>query len=585
MNEMAMDGATAESVSVAEPASLVTEVRKLAAQAGNRTAYTYVDYSADLTGWGSRRTMTWAEVDRGARAVAAALRRRVAPGERAAVLAPQGLEYVVAMLGAFYARVVAVPLFTPDLPGHGGRLRRIIDDADPACVLTTAATAGQVSRFLEEDATQQPGLVIIDLNGRADCPDELPGPDDVAYLQYTSGSTRAPEGVMITHRCVAANAAQIITGLGVRAGQATAVSWLPLFHDMGLVLTVAMPIATTGQALFMDPAAFLMRPVRWLQLVSERPDAYTAGPNFAYEYCAARIDEAAKTDLDLSGARAFLNGAEPVRPATLRGFARAFESCGLDPAALTPAYGLAEATVYVTSGRPGQPAVITAFSRRELERGAAVTVAEDDPGAITLASCGQPAGQHLAVVDPRTSAPCPSGLVGEIWVNGPNVAPGYFRQQPHDTQTFGAALRVSPDGLPRAGWLRTGDLGMIHDGELFVTGRLRDLIIVDGRNHYPQDVEMTVQDAHPAIRPDRVAAFSVDTEGGEHLVVVAEGARHGTADQVEVTRAVRTAVTVNHGIRLHDFLFVRPGAVPRTSSGKIARSACRERYLAGSFGG
>ena len=385
-------------------------------------------------------------------------------------------------------------------------------------------------------------------------------------------------------RCLAANAEQIIAGLGVPTGQATAVSWLPLFHDMGLVLTVAMPMAATAQALFMDPVAFLMRPVRWLQLVSEHRDVYTAGPNFAYEYCAARIDEAAKASLDLSGARAFLNGAEPVRPATLRGFARAFEPCGLDPAALTPAYGLAEATVYVASGRPDAPTVITAFSRRELERGVAVTVSEDDQDAVALVSCGRATGQHLAVVDPQTSAPCPPGRVGEIWVNGPNVAPGYFGRQPRDPQAFGAVLRDPPDGLPRGGWLRTGDLGLIHDGELFVTGRLKDLIIVDGRNHYPQDVEMTVQDAHPAIRRDRVAAFSVETDGGERLVIVAERTRQVAADQAEVTRAARAAVTANHGVRLHDFLFVPPGAVPRTSSGKIARSACRDRYLAGSFG-
>jgi acyl-CoA synthetase (AMP-forming)/AMP-acid ligase II len=593
-------------------ASLVSGIRKLAATAGDRPAYTFVDYSADLSGPGRKRTMTWAEADYRARAVATVLRRRVPPGERAAVLAPQGLEYVVAMLGAFYARVVAVPLFTPDLPGHADRLRRIIADADPACVLTTAAAAGQVSRFLRETTERSGGNVVtVDLTvspgdtqdpdgpaGPGGWPGELPGPDDVAYLQYTSGSTRVPAGVMITHRCLGANAAQIITGLGVEPGRATAVGWLPLFHDMGFVMTVAMPIAASGQAVFMDPAAFLMRPVRWLQLASEHTGVFTGGPNFAFEYCATKIDEAARAKLDLSGVRAFLNGAEPVRPVTLRRFIRAFEPYGLAPAALTPAYGLAEATLYVASGRPDQALRVVAFDRQALQRGEAVAVAEGDRGSIALASCGRATQQHLAVVDPRTCARCPPGQVGEIWVNGPNVAPGYFRPPPHDTdqpgedaEVFGAVLRDAPspagDDLPRGGWLRTGDLGLMHEGELFMTGRLRDLIIVDGRNHYPQDVEITTQDAHPAIRRDRVAAFAVDTDGGESLVVVAERARQVSSDEVdqgEVLLAVRAAVAANHGIRLHDFRLVQPGAVPRTSSGKLARSACRDRYLTGTFG-
>jgi len=588
-----------------EQATLVSGVRELAATVGARRAYTFVDYSADLSGPGRRRTMTWAEVDSRARAVAASMRGRVPPGERAAVLAPQGLEYVVAMLGAFYARVVAVPLFPPDLPGHADRLRRIIADADPACVLTTAAAADQVSRFLRQTTERPAGdVVTVDLADPGDpddWPGELPDPDDVAYLQYTSGSTRVPAGVMITHRCLAANAAQISTGLGIEPGQATAVGWLPLFHDMGFVMTVAMPIAVGGQAVFMDPAAFLMRPVRWLQLASEQAGVFTGGPNFAYEYCATRIDEAARAKLDLSGVRAFLNGAEPVRPLTLRRFIAAFEPCGLAPAALTPAYGLAEATLYVASGRPDQALRVVAFDRQALQKGEAVAVAEDDPGSIALASCGRTTQQHLAVVDPQTGVECLPGQVGEIWINGPNVAPGYFRPPPGDAEVFGAVLRQAPfsvgafaaagDGLPRRGWLRTGDLGLLDDGELFVTGRLRDLIIVDGRNHYPQDVEITTQDAHPAIRRDRVAAFAVegdgDGDGGERLVVVAERARQVSSDEVdqaEVLLAVRAAVAANHHIRLHDFRLVQPGAVPRTSSGKLARSACRDQYLAGTFG-
>jgi fatty acid CoA ligase FadD32 len=559
-------------------------VRELAAGSGDRAAFTFVDYAADL---GGRRTsLTWAQVHRGARAVAAGLLRRVPPGSRAAILAPQGLEYVLALLGAFYARVTAVPLFMPDLPGHEGRLTGVLTDADPACVLTTRAAAGQVRGFLAGRTAWHGELLAVSLDACADPgtppgPEVAPDPGEVAYLQYTSGSTRAPAGVKITHGCLAANAAQIAAGLGVQRGRATAVGWLPLFHDMGLLMTVIMPIAADARSVFMDPAAFLMRPSRWLRLVSEETGVYTAGPNFAYDYCAAKISESDKATLDLSGVRVFLNGAEPVRPETLRAFRDAFGRHGLAPRALTPGYGLAEATVYVASSPPDVEPCIVAFDRQALQRGAVIVSAASE--AIELASCGKPVGQHVAIVGPESGTARPPGQVGEIWVNGPNVAPGYVTGGPG---VFGAVLADPPHGMPREGWLRTGDLGVLHDGELFVTGRLRDLIIVDGRNHYPQDVEMTTQRAHTVVRRDRAAAFAIDSERGERVVIVAERARQVSPDRVdmgEVTRAVRSAVSARHGIRLHDFLLVEPGAVPRTSSGKIARSACRDKYLAGAF--
>jgi fatty acid CoA ligase FadD32 len=564
--------------------TLVQRARQLAAASPDRPAYAFVDYQASAQG--REQGLTWAQVDQRAAAVAAVLREHGLAGERAAVLAPQGLEYIVAMLGAFYARVVAVPLFTPDLPGYSDRLMRVLADAEPACVLTTAAAEAPVRSMLRGHPAAPRLVLAVDTVGTeraAGWQDEVITPADVAYLQYTSGSTRHPAGVKITHGCLAANAAQIAAGVGAQPYRITTVGWLPLFHDMGFVLTVAMPLAIAAQAVFMDPAAFLMRPARWLQLVSGRSDVFTAGPNFAYDYCAARIGEDAKAGLDLSGVRAFLNGAEPVRPATLRRFAGAFAACGLSPRALTPAYGLAEATVYVSSGSPDEAARITSFDRRALELGTAVGRPEDSANVIALASCGRPSGQHVAIVDPYTCVACPAGQAGEIWVHGPNVSPGYFRLQPGDREVFGGRLARASDGLPAGGWLRTGDMGVIHDGELFVTGRLKDLIIIDGRNHYPQDVEITTQDAHPAIRRDRVAAFATPGTDGSRLVVVAERARAGAAqaDLAEVARAVRAAVSAHHGVSLHDFQLVRPGTIPRTSSGKIARSACMDRYLAG----
>ena len=597
-----------------EAVSLVQRLQELARELPDRPGYTFVDYLA--THGGHRETLTWSEVDQRARAVAAVLRDRMLAGERVAVLAPQGLDYVVAMLGAFYARVVAVPLFTPDLPGHAERLARILDDARPACALTTSAAAPSVVALLRERSLPMPGGVVsVDegwVTSIADWRDEPVQPADLAYLQYTSGSTRAPAGVMITHGCLAANAAQIVAALQIEPQVSTAVSWLPLFHDMGFVMTVAMPIACPATAIFTDPAHFLMRPVRWLELASGRPDVFTAGPNFAYDFCASRVSDAERATLDLSGVRAFINGAEPVRPASLRRFLRAFAGCGLAPGALVPAYGLAEATVCVALGHRDRPARAIALDRTALQRGAAVARGEvildaapagppdgpgADPSAVLLTSCGVPAGQQVAIVDPQTAVACPPGRVGEIWVNGPNVSPGYYRRpsvqalpSPGEGEAFGAVLAGPPPGLPATGWLRTGDTGVIYDGELMVTGRLKDLIIIDGRNHYPQDVEATAQDAHPAIRRDRVTAFAVEPAGGtapgdgDRLVVIAECARHALAEQVDpadVAGAVRAAISTQHGITLSSFRLVLPGQIPRTSSGKLARSACRDRYLAG----
>ena len=574
--------------------SVVACAMRRAATSPNELAYTFMDYSADLAGVPT--SLTWRDLDARARGVASELRARAEPGDRAAILAPQGLGYVTAMLGALYANITAIPLFTPDLPGHRDRLERIMADADPAWVLTTEAVLPAVTSFLAGCGRRPPSLRgILPVDGIGPRPDWQPAgvsAGDVAYLQYTSGSTRDPAGVMITHGCLAANTAQIATALDIRPGSITIVGWLPLFHDMGLVMTVATPVVTGNKAVFFDPAAFLMRPERWLRLAASHQHVISAAPNFAYDYCATRIGEDVIASLDLSDVRAFMNGAEPVRPATLRRFAAVFSRCGLPEATLVPAYGLAEATVYVASAAGRTPARVMALDREELAAGRAVAVAEDAPSAVPLASCGVPSGQHLVIVSPRTGMVCPPGQVGEIWVNGPNVAPGYFRQ-PAGTdhpgepagQGFGAALPDPPDGLPADGWLRTGDLGVLDGGELFVTGRLKDLIVIDGRNHYPQDIEATAQLAHPAIRRDRVAAFAVAADEADRVVVVAERARQAQAetDPVAVASAVRRAVALRHDVRLHDFVLVLPGLVPRTSSGKISRSSSRERYLAGAF--
>ncbi|MGW0806534.1 fatty acyl-AMP ligase [Nonomuraea sp. NPDC002799] len=552
---------------------LIAQVARWARETPDAPAYTFVDH----LGGGSRRTLTWRQTDLKARALAVRLRELAGPGDRAAVLAPQGLDYVVAMLGTMYAGLVAVPLFAPGLPGHAERLAGAYADADPALVLTTTAALPGVAGFL--DTARAPRHVVT-VDGVSDLlADEWepahPAPDDLAYLQYTSGSTRAPAGVEITHGNLTANATQLWELFQARPRTSVAALWLPLFHDMGLVATVAMPIMGGNRAVFMDPVAFVMSPVRWLRLLSEFEDVFTGGPNFAYEYTAARVSAADKAGLDLSGVRVMLNGAEPVRPAAIAAFDTAFTGCGLRPEAHTPAYGLAEATVFVSAMGPGEVPVVTDFSRDALRAGRAEPYVAG--ACSTLVSCGRPHGQEVRIVG--GSGELPDGRVGEIWVRGPNVARAYWRDRGRGAEVFGAVL----DGTDGT-WLRTGDLGVRHDGHLYVTGRIKDLVIVDGRNHYPQDIEVTVQEAHPAVRRNRVAAFAVPGEETERLVVVAERSRQGAdADPAEVIGAVRAAVRRHHDLSVYDLVLSAAGTVPRTSSGKIARRACLRAYLAGAL--
>ncbi|MFF3377483.1 fatty acyl-AMP ligase [Streptomyces sp. NPDC002680] len=588
----------APSTSPAAPEHLATLPAHLAHWAHHtpgRRAFTFADHpSSGLRG--SLRTLTWHRLDIRTRAVAARLAETVAPGERVALLCPQGTDYVIGFLAALRAGIVAVPLFTPDLPGHADRLAGVLADARPAAVLTTSGAAGTVRAFL--DAHGLPlRLIVTDLvpDDQAGAP-LPPAPDTqaTAYLQYTSGSTRFPAGVEISHANVVANARQALTAYGADTRPVTMVGWLPLYHDMGLVLSVAAPLVRGLLSVLMDPVAFLRRPARWLHLLSDHPGAFTAAPNFAYDYCAAVVTDEDKAGLRLDRVAVLANGSEPVRPETADRFHAAFAGQGLPDTVHCPSYGLAEATVFVSAHRPGQPLRRYVLDREALAAGKALPVAPDDPGAVLLASCGEPVGQSVRIVDPGSAILLPAGEVGEIWVQGPNIGRGYAGREQQTRKTFHARLGRLPGH-----WLRTGDLGTILDGQLVVTGRLKGLIIVDGRNHYPQDVEATVQAAHQAIRPDRLAAFAVRagqapgdgpvagaTIAVEHAVVVAEHGRDlppQDRDPKEVAAAVRAAVSARHGLRLADVLLVPPGAVARTSSGKVSRTLTRSRYLDGFY--
>jgi acyl-CoA synthetase (AMP-forming)/AMP-acid ligase II len=610
--------------------TLTDRLRRWSVERAQQRAFTFVDYP-DLASPGRHRTLTWGQLSSRAEALAAQLSEVARPGDRAALMMPQGLDYVTGFLACLLARVVAVPLFPPDLPGHESRVAAVFEDCEPACALVTTAGEQLVRDFARGTAVAEVPLVVVGSRGerggvngdggvngngdrtRADGSSvaggagasagagvsvgPAPGLDEIAYLQYTSGSTRVPAGVMISHRNVLANAMQALAAFDAMSSPATAVGWLPLFHDMGLVLSVAAPVVGGFSSVLMDPVAFLEKPERWLKLLSLYPGVLSAAPNFAYDYCASRVGPEQAAGLRLDRVRGLVNGSEPVRAETVRRFQFAFGRAGLRPEAHCPSYGLAEATVFVaTDGPAAAPHEVTCRRDALTEgrivpversvRGETDEVGEGAKEAVTsLVACGIAVGQELRIADPSTRAVLPDDMVGEILLRGPNIGLGYWKKSEKTAETFDTVL----PGTGEQAWLRTGDLGAIHEGRLLVTGRLKDLLIADGRNHYPQDVEETLQSALTAcVRRGRIAVFTVPGEEGELIVAVAEHRREVIPDdalRADADRTGRAQVSVAHGLRLDRLLLVPPEAVVRTSSGKVSRSACRTAFLRGDYAG
>jgi len=424
--------------------------------------------------------------------------------------------------------------------------------------------------------------------------------DDVAYLQYTSGSTRTPAGVEITHRSVYINAMQMVLTGGLDVDVRT-VSWLPLYHDMGLMM-VMFTAFFGAHVTLMDPMAFLRRPYRWIKQLGIEATygrTFAAAPNFALELTAERGLPPAGEALDLSNVVCVLNGSEPVTMPAIKKFTAAFAPYGLPANAVKPSYGMAEATLSVASIAQEASASSIFLDREQLGAGRAVIVAADAPGAVEQVSCGQGIPDQWVVIVDSDGAEVPEGTVGEIWLYGDNIARGYFGREEESRQVFGNKLQSRLEGRSHAEgapdnccWLATGDLGVYVDGELYLTGRIKDLIILDGRNHYPTDIETTVSDSSPAIRTGYVAAFSVpadvpdapSSQTGEQVVVIAErAAGAGRTAPEQIAEVVRAAVSRGHHIRIADLRLVAAGTIPRTTSGKLARRACRAEYLAGKF--
>nr|VFK20028.1 MAG: amino acid adenylation domain-containing protein [Candidatus Kentron sp. LFY] len=526
--------------------------------------------------------LTYAQLDRQARAIAARLQDITTPGERVLLLYPAGLEFIAAFFGCLYAGVVAVPTYPPRRNRPDPRFQAIAADAQASAVLTTTEILSEQDSRLTEtpELRNLHWLATDDLAMETASSWQMPdiNGDTLAFLQYTSGSTGSPKGVMVSHGNVLYNAEMFRQTFG-HTENTIGVGWLPLFHDMGLIGYVFQPLYAGFSVVLMSPLAFLQRPFRWLQAISRYRATSCAGPNFAYDLCVEKTTPEQRAELDLSCWETAGNGAEPIRAETLERFAKTFAPCGFHREAFYPCYGMAETTLIVSGGLKDKPPIVYEAS---LEQDRIV-------GASRLTrkfvGCGRTAwlDQEVIITDPETFIQYPDRQVGEIWVSGKHVAPGYWNRPEETQQTFETYLADTNEGP----FLRTGDLGFMKDGELFVTGRLKDLIIIHGQNHYPQDIELTVEKSHPALVAGGGAAFSIDREGEERLVIFQEIQRTylRKLDTEQVFGAIRQAILDQHEVAVHAIALLKPGRLPRTSSGKVQRHACRERFLAGKLNG
>jgi len=553
-------------------------------------AFTFTDYVRDSAG--VRESLTWSQLSRRTMNVARELSLHGSVGDRAVILAPQGLDYILAFLGSMQAGLVAVPLPLPHRGSGHDRVGAVVADTKPSVVLTTSAVAGDIGDYVAQSRVDTaPKIVEIDsLNLDAEGGPSFSTADfpSTAYLQYSSGSTRLPTGVMISHRNLQVNFEQLMRSLFAGANvksstDLTFVSWLPFYHDMGLVLGVCAPILGGFPAELMSPVAFLERPARWIRALAENSHAFSGAPNFAFDLAARKTSDSDLAGLDLGGVRGIVNGAERVNPATLERFADRFAHFNFRDHMLRPSYGLAEATVFVATGTWSDSSEAVHFDVDELSAGRAQRCPAGAGSALVRYEL--PQSPVVRIVDADTNRECTPDVVGEIWVHGDNVASGYWNGPPDEQRCFGATLADPWPATPDGPWLRTGDLGFISEGELFVVGRIKDLLIIRGRNHHPEDIEATVQE----ITCGRVAAISVPVNSTENLVTVIELKKRTELNEdamrwlTEVKSDVISAISNAHGLNVGDLVLVPPGSIPTTTSGKIQRAACVEQYRQDQF--
>lgn len=557
------------------PENLIDLLLYRAAHSGEKTAYSFLENGEAVS-----ETINYADFCERVLALAATLQQRCSPRDRVLILYPPCIEYMVGFFACLCADLIAVPLFPPRGTKHNLRLEAIARDCRPGAALFSSERLAHKHAAISE----QPDLAAvqficsdtIDRAGARQWSRPRIDSETIAFLQYTSGSTGLPKGVMVSHGNLMHNE-RMLQASYETDGDSTLVSWLPIYHDMGLIAKMLASVWLGSHCVFMTPAAFLQRPMRWLQAISRFRGYLSGAPNFAFDLCVDKITETQRRGLDLSSWKVAFSGAEPIRLATLERFAEAFASCGFSRNALQPFYGLAEGTLMVSGGSPGEPPVHRWVDKAQLTR-RLITQASAQKGQ-SLVGCGRSRlGQTIRIVDERTLLPSAPGSVGEIWVAGPSIAQGYWSRDELNAEIFQARIVGSDEGP----FLRTGDLGFLDGEELYITGRTKDVIIVRGANHYPQDVEATIEAIDPSINPSGVAAFGINDVDADRVVIVAEVARTSMrkVNAKALASAIRQCVLEAHEIVIDDVVLIRTGTLPKSSSGKVQRSQCRSLYLA-----
>ena len=590
MNTIVCENSDSSTETIVDFPSMVDVLRWRAANQPDQVAFTYLPNGEE-----DETHVTYGDLDNGAQTIAARLQASYPIGTRALLLYPPGIEFVKAFFGCLYAGLIAIPANPP----HPSRLSRTLPklhaialDAEPAVVLTNSKLLASAENIFQECPlfrTKQ-WLSNEELTDKTSTPWRAGsiGKDFLAFLQYTSGSTAMPKGVMVTHGNLLHNSAYLAHAFH-HTTETILVTWLPTFHDMGLIYGILQPIYLGFRCYAMPPSSFIQRPLRWLQAMSRYKATHSVAPNFAYDLCSRKITEQQRALLDLRHWQVAVNGAEPIRQETLSRFADTFAPCGFRRSTFYPGYGLAEATLKVSGGRITREYVTCRVDPAALAQHTVVEVkdGQDDQGSQILVSSGRVThGVEIVIVDPETLAPCTSGVVGEIWLRGPSKTKGYWNRIEETQQTFDAYLSNTGDGP----YLRTGDLGFLKEGELFVTGRLKDLIIIGGANYYPQDIELTAERSHEDLRPGSCAAFSVDDAGAEQLIVAIEVERRRRDDHDDTTpraraivMAIQRAIAEQHELQVHQIVLLKAGTISKTSSGKIQRRLCRKAFLASSL--
>ncbi|MDJ0631991.1 MAG: fatty acyl-AMP ligase [Xenococcaceae cyanobacterium MO_188.B29] len=579
-----------------ETATLVDILRHRVLTQPKQNLYTFL-----VDGENQKVSLTYGELEQRAKAIAAYLQSICSPQERVLLLYPPGLDYIEAFFGCLYAGVIAIPAYPPRPNRSLSRLKSIIDDAQATLALTNQTILTSLKRKLVHapELTHLRWLstdsIHVDLS--EDYQEITLSENTLAFLQYTSGSTAKPKGVKIAHNNLLHNL-EAIHNCFQHNPQSRGVIWLPPYHDMGLIGGILQPLYGGFPVVLMSPLMFLQNPLRWLKAISLHKATTSGGPNFAYDLCVRKYNREQELDLDLSSWDLAFNGAEPINYDTLAKFADIFSDYGFRPEAFYPCYGMAEATLIISGGKKSSQLVTKTLQGKALEQNRIETAHSNEENSRTLVSCGSSLpNQKIVIVHPETLVQCPPGEVGEIWVSGASIAQGYWQQSAETKHTFNAYLK-NQENEP---FLRTGDLGFLEDGELFVTGRLKDIIIINGRNHYPQDIERTVEESNFYIRPSGVASFSVDIEGEERLVILAEVDRRywdsprtksqsngyptttNTSKAQELIQSIRREISKNHDLQVYSILLLKSGGIPKTSSGKIQRHVCRANFLAGTL--